>query len=109
MPTGQLEGRNTQAHLEHPTWVCAVLLRASFEIEALGVETLATHFFAVIVERPLRIRFSGGFLGSLRFLNALHEGLSLAIFVGLGTFPLVFHGDSLLTTGPMMRGDRTEN
>ena len=46
---------------------------------------------------PFCFRFSGGFQTGLRFLNALHELLNLAVFVGLHTFPFVFHGDNLPT------------
>ncbi len=44
-------------------------------------EGLAAYLFVVIVEHPVQVLFSGGFLRSLRLLNAPHERMSLPIFV----------------------------
>jgi hypothetical protein len=48
---------------------------------ALGAEELAAYLFVVIVEHPIQVLFSGGFLRSLRLLNAPHQSMSLPIFV----------------------------
>jgi hypothetical protein len=57
----------------------------------MGRAALAAYSFPVVVERSLRFGFPGGILRGLRRLNALYQLLSLAIFVRLGPFLLVFH------------------
>ena len=76
---------------------------------ALEARELASYLFVVMVEHPVGVLFFGSFLRSLRLLNALHERMRLTIFVRLGGFPLFLHGDNILTTGCMMRGDWVEN
>jgi hypothetical protein len=48
---------------------------------ASEAEELAAYLFVVIVEHPVQIVFSGGFLRSLRLLDTPHERMSLPIFV----------------------------
>ena len=57
-------------------------------------ESLAAYFFPVFVERSPRFCFSGDFLRGERLLNSGHELLSLAFFMRLGMFRVVFHADS---------------
>ena len=59
--------------------------------ESKWLKPLAADCFPVVVERSLRFGFSGGFLGGFLFLDALHERPSLAFFVRLKVFPIVFH------------------
>jgi hypothetical protein len=59
-----------------------------------GKESLAAYFFPVFVEHSLRFCFSGDFLRGERLLNSGHDLLSLAFFMRLGMFRVVFRADS---------------
>ena len=76
---------------------------------ALEARELSAYLFVVNVEHPVRVLFFGGFLGSLRLLNALHKRVRLAIFVGLGGFRLILHRSNTPTTETMMRRNWTED
>jgi hypothetical protein len=48
---------------------------------ASEAEELAAYLFVVIVQHPVQVLFSGGFLRSLRLLDTPHERMSFPIFV----------------------------